>query len=427
MFASALIQRIRKSEFARHVGTLATGSLLAQFIALAASPFLTRLYGPESFAVLALFMAIVATIAPVASGRYDVAIVVARDEKDSDGLLALSLWVVGAISLLMLLILALGQQSLKEFLNAESLGFWWLLAPLIMCLTAAITALRYFANRHKRYVLISRVLVVQALCGATLSISLGVAGFQGEGLLISALLTTILGTALLLYSYRSELGSLQWRPSQMTWNLAKRYKQFPLYEASTTFLNSVQLALPVFFLAKYFPEAILGYYALLMRVALSPLGFISSAVSQVYLRKVAELVQRKKDSTRYLIQLSLTLATIVAIPTFIFMLYAPTLFGWVFGEQWREAGFLLTILMPGLAVRFVASSVSGAIPSTGNSRLGAYWKIFAFITTFSMFWLLAGKLTIEDLFFAMMLTDVAIYSLYLYVSWYSVKHPREFD
>jgi len=420
------IQRIQNSEFVRHVGTLATGSLLAQVVSLAASPIIARLYDPNSYAVLALFMAIVSTIAPAASGRYEIAIVVAKNDQDSDALVVLSLWFAGGISLVMLLMCVLGEHQLKGLLNADSLGLWWLMVPVMLFLTAAVAVFKYYANRHKRYSLISRMMIAQALFGAVLSICLGVAGFKADGLLVSALFGTLFGVIYLLYIYRKKILDLKWRFSIKVWAIALRYSQFPLYNALPSFLDSLTLSLPIFFLTKHFPEAIVGYYALLTRVATAPVAFISQAISQVHIRKVAEQIRDKQDPTRYLFHLTLLLVGIMALPTLAFMCTGPAVFAWFFGAQWRMAGELLGILMPAVALRFVVSTVSGVFSSTGNNHLSALWKIIAFLLTFLMFWVLADKLMVKNLFIAMMINDLALYSFYYYLVWYAVNHPREF-
>jgi O-antigen/teichoic acid export membrane protein len=188
----------------------------------------------------------------------------------------------------------------------------------------------------------------------------------------------------------------------------------------------LQQVLPIFFLAKYFPVEIVGYYSLLTRIAWTPLALVAQSVSQVLLRKVAELVQRGDDATQYIHHLSLVLLGIAVIPAIILFWYAESLFGLVFGENWREAGRLLSILGLGFPVRFVASTVSVAIISSGNSKLGAYWKIGAFATTFAMFWAFGDKMTIDDLVVVMMVVDLAIYATYYFVALYSVRHPRSF-
>lgn len=421
----SLIQRIKNSEFALHVSTLATGSLLAQGITLGAAPFLTRLYGPESFAVLALFMAIAGTAASGASGRYDVALVVAKDDKDCDGLLALSFWTAGFVSSLIFLFLFFEDINLKKILNAESLGVWWLLIPIFIFITASGTTLKYYANRTKNYLLISRISVGQALLNITASLFFGFLGFTVSGLILALFLSAILLLTLLIYNFKKYLNNVGWAFNKQKIFLAFRYKQFPLYNASTTFLDSLTIALPVFFLMKYYPESIVGYYSLLTRVATAPLGFIAQSVSQVHIRKVAEQIGKGEDPSNYLLRISILLTGVAILPTVILMLYAPAIFEWIFGTQWRTAGELLVILMPALSLKFVVSTVSGVFSGTGNSHLAGFWKIAAFLITFLMFWLFVGKLNIRDLFLIMMITDVLLYSFYYYLVWYAIKNPKK--
>ena len=75
----------------RHVLTLLTGSGLAQAIALAVSPLLTRLYAPGQFGLFALYLSVVALLAVVATGRYELAIVLPEADDDA--------WQVGALAL----------------------------------------------------------------------------------------------------------------------------------------------------------------------------------------------------------------------------------------------------------------------------------------------------------------------------------------
>jgi O-antigen/teichoic acid export membrane protein len=321
-------------------------------------------------------------------------------------------------------VLVVANGPLTTFLNAGGLGFWLMLTPLALFLTALAAALRYYANRHKNYSLISRMIVAQTLFASALSISVGLGGFEATGLLFAALSGLLFGSGYLVYAYREPLRAISWRFDRSIWRLAQRYKQFPLYSAFPSFLDGLTLALPVFFLTKYFPEAIVGYYALLTRVATAPLAFVAQAVSQVHLKKVAELVHQQQRATRYLIHITFVLSGIVALPTIVLMLYAPTLFAWIFGPQWQQAGELLVILMPALALRFVVSTVSGALLSTGNSHLGAFWQVTAFIITFVMFTIFTKRLLVTDLFFVMMLTDVLLYLFYYGLIWFAVKRPK---
>jgi len=71
----------RPSAFGVDVLTLVTGTTIAQIITVLASPVITRLYGPETFGILALFTSITSIIAVIACMRYELAIML----PESDG------------------------------------------------------------------------------------------------------------------------------------------------------------------------------------------------------------------------------------------------------------------------------------------------------------------------------------------------------
>jgi O-antigen/teichoic acid export membrane protein len=154
------------------------------------------------------------------------------------------------------------------------------------------------------------------------------------------------------------------------------------------------------------------------------LGFVSQAISQVNLKKVAEIVHRHGNVTHYIQKISLFLTAFVTVPTVMIMIAAPQIFSFVFGQQWQVAGELLRIMMPAVALRFVVSTVSGTFASTGNNRLYSLWIFSALFTTFAMFFLLAPRLDFRSIFVAMTVTDVVLYGLYYYLILLAAKNPR---
>ena len=63
----AKLNQLRASTFFRNVATLVSGSALAQLVGLACAPILTRLYTPEDFGLLGIFMAVSAVAATIAT------------------------------------------------------------------------------------------------------------------------------------------------------------------------------------------------------------------------------------------------------------------------------------------------------------------------------------------------------------------------
>jgi O-antigen/teichoic acid export membrane protein len=79
-----------KSEFSRNVLTLMTGTTIAQAIPIAISPILTRIYTPEDFGVFALYMSVVSIVSVVATGRYELAIMLPKKDEDAINIVTLS-------------------------------------------------------------------------------------------------------------------------------------------------------------------------------------------------------------------------------------------------------------------------------------------------------------------------------------------------
>jgi len=93
-----------KSEFVRNVLTLTSGTALAQLIPLILAPFLSRIYDPEDFGRLALYLAIVQILGAISSGRYELAIMLPKKEKEGVQITLLSIVITIAVSLVSLIV-----------------------------------------------------------------------------------------------------------------------------------------------------------------------------------------------------------------------------------------------------------------------------------------------------------------------------------
>jgi len=80
-----------KSEFSRNVLTLMTGTTIAQAIPIAISPVLIRIYTSEDFGVFALYMSIASILSVVATGRYEMAIMLPKKDSDAINVVVLSM------------------------------------------------------------------------------------------------------------------------------------------------------------------------------------------------------------------------------------------------------------------------------------------------------------------------------------------------
>jgi O-antigen/teichoic acid export membrane protein len=214
-----------------------------------------------------------------------------------------------------------------------------------------------------------------------------------------------------------------WRWDRRKWELAWRHKDFPLFNAPTNILNGLMTSLPVFFLARHFPEAVLGHYALMARVGVAPLSFVAAAVSDVNVKRVSELLQTGQDPMPYLRRISLLLLAVAVPPAASLVSSAPQLFSLVFGEQWRQSGVMLSILMPAIAVQFVVSPLSMSLLAAGRMRLLSAWQVLALLVTVAVLAWSGRSGDIEGLLWALMIKDVALYGLYYAMIVFALRHP----
>ena len=421
-----LAQQFQAGSFLRNLTILGSGTALAQIVPILASPILTRIYSPEDFAMFAVFNAFVSTLTPIVCGKYEVALVLPKNNVAAEHLFGIALYVAFGIAILLTGVFLFTGHGVLSVLNAEKLGYWIFAVPAALLLTGFFTAASYFANRQQRYHLMSKARVARSLLTALISILAGLVGNGFGGLLTGFFSGLIMASVILFFADRRLLThrTLQWGKTKKL--LAWKYRHYPMYNASTGLLDGLTLSLPVFFLSRYFPESIVGYYALVIRVSSAPVGFISASVSQINLKKVVDLVNSGKSPLPYLIKLSGILAIIILIPAVIIVAWGPELFTLVFGTEWTEAGSYARILMPAIAVQFIASTLSSTLGATNNNRIGAMWKLLSFVSTLAVFFWFAPRADILTLLYAVTVNNILLYLLYMAAIFYAGHKPRNF-
>lgn len=416
--------RLRRSPFIKNVTILSGGTALARAVPILTSPILTRLYTPTDFGIMAVFIALVSALIPSICGKYEVAIVLPKSHRQGLHILGISLRIALIVSLVILLVVLLFRNPLLTLLNAQQLGGWIFLFPPALLFAGVMIAMSYFANRLHEYKNIAKGQMVNSLAVVSTTILLGVLGAGFGGLIGGWMVGTIVSTSYMLHLYRTRLPSdlLVW--GQAKKELMKRYKDYPIYNASGGLLNGVTAALPIFFLTHNFPSSMVGLFSLGSRVVNTPLSVIAASVSQVNLKKIADLLNEKEKVRPYLLNATIGLISIVLLPAIIFTVSAPQIFSVVFGAEWREAGLYLQILMPAVAVQFVASTLSTTLDATENNRLGAVWHVIAFIVTIAVFAVYAPRQDAIALFKAVMVAQTALYIFYYALIWHAAGNPR---
>ena len=384
---------------ARQVMTLVTGTGLAQLIPLAVSPLLTRLYTPQDFGVFALYAGLLAVLAVLGSARYELALMLPKDDTDALPLVALAMAIVLAASAVVLAAVLLFQADLARWLDSPALGPWLLLVPVSMLLTGLVNTLTVWANRSSSYRQISISRVLQSASAAAVAVALGWGlsrGSQaGVGLVLGAVAGQALAAASLAWPFWRRWGArlqgVGWAPMRAQ---ALRFREFPAINMPHALLDALQGSGVVALIAALFGPTLLGFHALAQRVVRTPMATLGSAVAQVFQKRAADALHAGGD-TRRLVDAVLRRLVAVAVAVLPLLWFAPELFAFVFGAAWREAGVYAQILTPWLLLNFMLSPLSQLPLLLGRqARALAYGVAYqlAMVGPLAVAWLMALSL-----------------------------------
>lgn len=346
---------------------LASGTVIAQAIAVGASPLLSRLYTPDAFGAFGVFVAIVSLGAVAVGLRYDAAIPLADRDDEAWAVVALTLVLVVLVSLVVGLLtwLFVGTGVIDPLPGAlrETL----ILIPMALFLTGVHQTLTFWATRTEAFAATARAGVAQSMTQTAGQIAFGVMGGAALGLGAGFLIGRAAGVGLL----RAALGPrvqarLRGLSARDLRAAASKYRRFPIIALWSSLLNSAGFQVPILVLAVLFHSTVVGWFLLTVRVLQLPLAVIGSAVGQVYYARASKSsVDELGSTTRSVFQ---ALAVLGTGPLVLLVVGGDEGFALVFGEAWRQAGDYARWLAPWLLLVFVASPLSTMVYVLSRQR-----------------------------------------------------------
>lgn len=332
--------------------------MFAQGLMALSLPVLTRLYAPEDFSLLAVYMAVIGIVATVSCLRLNIAIPLPETDEDGMALVALSLLAATALSILLALPIILAPKAAADLLGQPKMAPLLWMIPVGIWVASVYTALQYWASRRKRFGLITRTRMTRAVGGACTQMGFGVAAPGPFGLLFGHMIYGGLGLFGLAWSIwrhdRAALTAISWNRMK---HILRSYRRFPIWSVPEALFNTAGVQVPVMIIAAgaIGPEA--GFVMLAMRVMGLPMGLIGASVAQVYL---AEAPQKLRDGTlgMFTRRTMMALLKTGAPPLLLVGAVSPFVFAPVFGAEWSRAGALVAWMTPWFILQFLASPVS---------------------------------------------------------------------
>lgn len=407
----------------KNVATLITGTTIAQVIPIAISPILTRIYSPEDFGVLTLYISIFAIFSVIATLRYELAIVQPKNDQDAKSIVIISFFLVSVISIVCLFFAFIYNFLDLNNLKDKSIAVWLYFIPLSIFFVGIYNISNYWLLREGRYNDMSKSKMIQ---GASLSVSqVFLSIIKNNGLVVGYIFGQIL-SAIFIFRRSSKFWKKVPNPTiQICKYNMRKYKAMPLYSAPGAFADSFSTQLPIFTITYIFGSYTTGIFGLTFRILNMPATLVSQAISQVVYKKVID--QNHNNNQEYLLvfvfKVFFSLLALVIPFAIIIWSFGEDIFGFVFGIEWRQAGSMASILIIAVVFRFAISPLSTILAINKNILLGVSWQFFYLVTLSCTLWFFRNQ-QLETFLWAFVVHEVLLYIIYFVAILIGVKRLK---
>lgn len=358
-----------------------SGTALSQGILIAATPILTRLFTPENFGILALYLAIVGTISVVSSWKYELAIMLPTDEDDAKALVFLSIIITFFTSFIIFVILFF----LKRYLGAvtENVKLFIWLVPVGILINGLLQIFVIWGTRNEQYKSVANARVAQSSVTVFSQLSFGIISISSLTLIYGNIIGIFSSLIYLLYqtSKKHYIQLTNISKKQITDNLS-RYKNFPKFQSTSVLINSLSQHLPIILLSMFYSAEIAGFYSLTHRALTTPARLLGNSVRQVYFQRASKIFNKKESIQLILSKSTFGLIKVSIIPFVIIGIFAQSIFVFVFGKEWLVSGIYAQLIIIYIFALTINPPSVMTLQILGMQKFSMVYEIFLAIFRF---------------------------------------------
>lgn len=353
---------------AKNISLLMTGTVISAVLPILTAPIMSRIFKAADYGVLGIYMSISGLIGVIAYSHYCQAIMLPKENEDARQVLWFSIFlstVVSAVALLVFGCLYL----FTNVISSSSIKGWYFFIPLSILLNGLNAVLLTWANRLQQYKQLSFNRVIQAVITAIVQIIIGLLIKNETGLMVGLLLGQFISVFLLLLVFfnSEEIGIGKPHPQAFK-SIAIQYKKLLIYGTPSDFINNLINQTPIFLLQKFAGISYVGYYNFTQRFLGLPQLFLSSAIVDVFKQKASYSYSHFGNCKEIFEKTFKVLSLIAIIPFLVIILFAPSIFSFVFGQQWANAGIFAQFLGIMFFFRFIVSPLSYVYIIAGKQK-----------------------------------------------------------
>jgi len=347
---------------------LLSANAFAQILGIIIYPILTRLYAPEDFGLLNLFLSVASILIMFSTAEYQNAIILAKDEKTAVAVSYVCAIGISIVTALLLLSLPVSSHIVGLFKAPELASVYWML-PLFILLSGVWVVLNYWFTRRGAFSHISGYQVSQSVLSAGIKTGLGYAPACPTGLVIGSVSAPLLALIGGISIGRKHLRPLLHIPSRDDIRAALReFRRFPIYSLPRNLTNTIGGNLPTILLVPAFGLTQVGFYGMVLTLAFRPIQLIVGSIYQPLFQQVSNAVHERQSiwatHTRYL--KSMGALCLFFIPIYFI---TPWLVKWLLGNDWAVTADMIRLSLPWLAMMFIGAPLAYISDVFGKQKI----------------------------------------------------------
>jgi O-antigen/teichoic acid export membrane protein len=409
------IEKFISASTFKDLSTLIGGTAISAVIPIITAPIMARLFSPENYGLLAVFLSVNGLISVVLVSGYSQAIMLPKNVLKAKQIVWFSLFITLGISILCLIFIGL-LFLYSNFSKTFEISIWFFLIPFTVFFGGVASTLNIWANRVKEYKNIAKNRITQALLTAGIQIFLGIV-IKGEtGLLIGLVFGQVYSAValVLVFYYKKSANNIGSPIIRRFRSVANDYKKLVLFSTPSEFINNLINQMPIFLLT-YFGgisgQTLVGNFSFTQRFLGLPQQFLSSSIVDIFKQKAADNYRESENCRPIFVKTAKVLTLLAIIPFIIFFLFAPQIFIFVFGDKWFLAGVFSKYLSILFFLRFIVSPLSYTFILAGKFTEDFLIHLIFFVTLLVGFYI--GNYFLEDKKYLVLVYSLIYSSIYI--------------
>lgn len=384
--------KIIKSEYFKNIYNQAILVFIAQLIPVIFSPLIARLYDENAIAEITGLVSFSSILLVFSTLKLENAIVLEEKNNKAKQIVLLAIILTFVYALISFFGITIFKSKITQTFKINKIIDY---VPIYILSYSLLNILNYWFVRVKKFKLKAYSKLIESATYVLFLIAIYfIFGDNVFGLALSKIIGVTIAL-LILYKYSGlKLKATNFNTFK---KILVKYKDFPLHNAPSNFVNVVGLQLIILFIGTYFSKENFGYFGLANMIILVPISFISQSVGSIFFQKISEnFISKNYTQLKKTFYQTLGLLALIGFAVFLIIYFGSEfIFTKVYGENWLISGKIAKILSIVFLFQMSISPLGVLLIAINKVKINAYWQYGRFIFMAILMYLLLNEFKVS--------------------------------